>query len=249
MEWHGIVAIAVMTLVVTIQFGREAAVTCVAITATLAWTYFEHQAHVTRGTDAKKKFRISDIVHDNEEIGGRHNTPVTQEALQSLTIPQDAPYQIPVVDVEYVHIPKHRIILGCVAKLSAVKRRRPASLSVALATIERFLELYDFLMGKKLRRIGNSAKHERAKQRISNMSMLRTEALEQMQSIAFEFTHSHADLQEAIVHIRDYTHALLLDVVRRYRETLPGIGNGMPPYGVVPYSARDAQHKSSMYRM
>ena len=231
MDVHVAIATALVFLVITIQFGRATSLPILAIAVILFLLYTERQEKSKGLAEKDRKYSIVDLIPEPGVIGPED--PVSQEQFNSLVIPQDAAYQVPIVDIEYQNIPKHPVIRNAVSKLSEVRRRRPAAMKICLANIERFLGLHASLKAKKVPAVGNSKHHELAKQRLANMAMLRIHALEQLQSIAFEFTTKNKVISAAVASIRDYTHALYTESTRRWRSAVPSLGNGMPPYGVI----------------
>ena len=230
---------SVILLVIAIQFGKQAALACSVVVVTLWLVFFSNDR------ERRESNGIDCIV---PPVGKRKpDEPVTQGELDQLSIPQDAPFQVPITVMDYVYIPKHPILMSALDKLADARRRRPTALLVALANIERFLSIDEVLKARKVLKIGNSKKHERAKQRLTNMAMLRSEALEQLMSIDFEFAQGSSELVDAVASIRDYTSSIFVRATKRWSPSLPGIDSTLGlPYGIVPHSARDVP--SSVYR-
>jgi hypothetical protein len=148
-------------------------------------------------------------------------------------LPQDTPLQVQTINVELTMIPKHTQLTAALESVSFAARRRPTSLAVAMATIEKFLVIHESLTRRRRLPQGNTLAHTRVKHLFADMFVLRTNALDQLESLKFEHRNSrHVQAVEgAIAFVRDYCAELYASCVARWVKAIPDLGNGMPPFG------------------
>jgi hypothetical protein len=151
------------------------------------------------------------------------------------TVPQDAPYQVPVHDITYVHIQEHPEIEYAFRVIGDLKQRRPSALKAAMASMDRFLFLNTQVLNYKISNVGNSRKHESLKQKVSDMMMLRSCIMEQLNSSAFEFVRPR--LNKSIAIIRDYTFQIIKSISTKWRDHVPALQDHGPPYGTCQMSS------------
>lgn len=184
--------------------------------------------------------------------------PTADELAGQVSIPQDASYQVPVVaQRSYTFIPRHSAVADLLPGLAEARRRRPAAVALFLATLERFLATHERLTKQRVPRIGNGRVHEIARQRLSNMHVLRQDLLEQLRPALFEFSAAASkarevqhvqQVQQVTNTVRDYTHALYVTCARRWAKALPAYNDsGAPPHGRIAYTAHEVD--TSMYRV
>lgn len=173
--------------------------------------------------------------------------PVSDSDMNLLVVPQDSLFQVSLTDHNYKHIPRHPVLLEALKSLGEAKKRRLVAFKISLGSLEQFLAIYEYLKAKKLYKIGNSIRHERLKQRFSDMAMLRSECLEQLVSTAYDTSFAKFDgLDKSVASIRDYTQYLYAETVSKWVKVIPGIGDAEPPHGMSTSRMNDVM--SSMYR-
>jgi hypothetical protein len=213
--------------------------------AALCWSIYEYRAYRTRTElEHNRVASLEQLVPSHVPIS---SVVSAKELADQSAIPQDASYQVPVSQLaSYAYIPKHPVLVGSLERLGDVRLRRAPALQVCLATLERYLQTYDALMTRKVPRIGNSRAHEVARQRLTNMHLLRQDLLEQLRTTAFEF-RTHPDIDRAVASLRDYTHELYSKCARRWAGALPTYADaGMPPHGHIAYDSSEVA--SAVYK-
>ena len=209
--------------------------------AWLAYSWHEEKSKSLHTKDAQ----FDQVVPDNVE--NRVFEPISDADMNLLVVPQDAPFQVSYVDHDFKHVPMHPVLVDAFKVLGDGKQRRRVALKISLGTLERFLAIYEYLKEKKLLKIGNSLKHERLKQRFSDMAMLRSECLEQLHSTLYDFKSTNTKFSKSIETIRDYTQYLYAEIVSRWIKVIPGIGDGSPPHGLSTIKPK-LQDATSIYR-
>lgn len=227
---------------------RLIVITSVLIIAYLAYTYHssaqKRKADEAAKRDARVTEELSDIIPEHEPDLQRDVIPT--RFLENIAIPQDAPFQISLIDQTYTYIPKYikeyPKLKSWLRSLKRPYQRRPAAIKLALALLERFLSLHDLLRNMvKDRSLFPSQKNKTwppkfrdfVTLRIADMSQLRIELLEQLQQVTFEFGHTSApELLRLIHRLRDFTHALLVILAKRIKALIKDVGSLLPPFGI-----------------
>jgi hypothetical protein len=255
----GILVVSSYLLQTFIGPQRTVGVIALAGTAYLLYTHEMEQRRVhaeeERGTSEGAS--LQELVNNDNNVDDPNRAEsippppprvVPGDQLSNLVTPQDAPYQVPLTDLKtFMYIPRHAEVLPLLSALHESMRRRPASVKLALALLERFLELYAWLslkfsetsVGPKMKKaknkkeepstrgISNSVLREVIKQRVQDMPLLRLEMLEQLQSSLFEFQSSCPNLKRAIKSLSAYTHRLVVQTSSEWAIYLPSLGYGV----------------------
>lgn len=244
LEWSYVITFLMVTLVLTSFFGVRVLFGATAV-ASIVWaTYSWHLEEKSRHRNEKSTSRLDEIVPDQDRRQ-RAFEPTSDSDMNLLVLPQDSPFQLSFIGENFKHVPRHPVLVDAFKLLGDDKNRRRVAIQLSLGTIERFLTIYDYLKVKKLLKIGNSLKHERLKQRFSDMAMMRSECLEQLHSTLYDF--KTPQFSKSLEMIRDYTQMLYAEAVSRWIKVLPGIGDPRPPFGLSTIKPK-LQDATNIYR-